>query len=172
MNKRFLIIASLIFVASFSRLLTNYFGLWNFTPVAAMALFAGANFRDKKFAFIVPFAAMFLTDLFLGLHAGMFYVYGAFALITFIGMWLEKRQKVQNIIAASLLSSLLFFIITNFAAWLASPVYTQNISGLITCYVAAIPFFGNSIAGDLFFCGVLFGGFALLKVKMPELVKA
>ncbi len=179
MNKRFLIIAGLILFVSLSRLLTNYLAIWNFTPIVAMALFAGASFKDKKFSFIIPISAMLITDFALGFmpgmtgfHTDMIFVYGTIVLITFIGMWLQNRQKMQNIVAASLLSSIVFFIVTNFAVWFSVPIYSQNISGLIDCYIAAIPFFGNSVAGDLFFCGVLFGGFALLKNRIPELAKA
>ena len=92
MNNRFLIIVLMILGAAACRLLTNALHLWNFTPIAAMALFAGANLKDKKFAFLVPLAAMFLSDLLLplGLHEGLFTIYGSMVLITFIGIWLEK----------------------------------------------------------------------------------
>jgi hypothetical protein len=174
----------MIFVVSFVRILTNYISfnasgfseaglLFNFTPIGAVALFAGANFKDKKFSFIVPIAAMLLTDFILGLipgmagfHSGMIYIYGAFVLITFIGFWLEKRQQAAYIIGASLLSSVIFFLITNFAVWPGNAAYTQNFSGLIDCYVAGVPFFRNTIMGDLFFCGVLFGGYALVKARV------
>src|SRR5581483_10382844 len=109
MNKRFLTIAGLVIVVSFIRILTNYLAnngmtfLFNVVPVSAVALFAGANFKDKKYSFIVPLAAMLLTDCILNFIPGltgfnnmMPYVYGTFVLITFIGFWLEKRQKVQN----------------------------------------------------------------------------
>src|ERR1700761_6940355 len=103
MNKRFFVVATMIFVVSFVRILTNYISynaagfsgaslLFNFTPIGAVALFAGANFKDKKYSFIVPIASMLITDFILGLipgmsgfHRSMIYVYGAFVIITFIG---------------------------------------------------------------------------------------
>ncbi len=176
MNKRFLTIVILIFVISLTRLLTNYFSIFNFTPIAAMALFAGANFKDKRFSFIVPLAAMLVTDYILGfmpggrgLHPDMIYIYLAFVLITFIGIWLTNRHRIQYIVGASLLSSILFFLITNFAVWPGNSSYTQDFSGLIDCYIAGLPFFGNTIGGDLFFCGVMFGSFNVLKATIPSL---
>ncbi len=170
LNNQVLIIALMIAGAAACRLITNYLHLWNFTPIAAMALFAGANLKDKKFAFLVPLVALFLTDIILGLHEGLFTIYAAMALITFIGVWLEKRQTVTNIISASLLSSVLFYLITNFFVWFQNPLYVQDVQGLIRCYTIAIPFFGNTIAGDLFFCGALFGGFAFIKGRSKSLV--
>ncbi len=155
----------MIIGAAACRLLTNYFQLWNFTPIAAIGLFAGATLKDKKFAFIVPLLAMFLTDIILGLHESLFIIYFCLALITFIGMWLEKRQSIQNIVGASVLSSVLFFLLTNFFVWFQNPMHTQSLQGLIGCYTIAIPFFGNTVAGDLFFSGVLFGSYAFLKKR-------
>lgn len=155
-------IVLMILGAAACRLLTNYLHLWNFTPIAAMGLFAGANMRDKKLSFLVPFTALFLTDLVLGLHKEMFGVYGSVALIVFIGMWLEKRQNAFAIISASLVSSILFYGITNFLAWMNNPLYSQDVQGLIRNYTLALPFFRNEVMGDLFFSGVLFGGYALL----------
>ena len=161
-NNTTLYIVLMILGAAACRLLTNYFHLWNFTPIAAMGLFAGANMRDKKLSFLVPFIALFLTDLVLGLHKEMFSVYASVALIVFIGMWLEKRQTVFNIFSAALVSSVLFYGVTNFFAWISNPLYTQDVQGLIRNYTLALPFFRNEILGDLFFSGVLFGGYALL----------
>lgn len=157
----------MIICAAACRLITNHLHLWNFTPIAAIGLFAGTTLKDKKFSFLVPLVAMFLTDLILGLHSGLFIIYFCMALITFIGIWLEKRQSVLNIISASLLSSVLFYLITNFFVWLNNPLHPQSLQGLIGCYTIAIPFFGNTVASDLFFIGALYGGFAYIKSKAP-----
>lgn len=167
-NNRVLVVLLMIVAAAACRLLTNALHLWNFTPIAAMALFAGANLKDKKFAFLVPLAAMFLTDLVLGLHTGLFTIYAVMSLITLIGFWLENRQTVTNIISASLLSSVLFYLITNFFVWFQNPLYNQDFQGLLHCYTIAIPFFGNTVGGDLFFCGTLFGGYALIKSRNTQ----
>jgi len=81
----------------------------------------------------------------------------------------EKKIKLKNVIGAGLSASIIFFLVSNFGVWLGSPMYPQNISGLITCYITGIPFFGNTIGGDLFYSAVLFGTFELAKYKFPKL---
>lgn len=134
----------------------------NVSPVAAMALFAGATFHDRKLAFVIPLAAMLLSDLYLGLHDTMLYVYGAFTLTIVLGFALKSHVfKALPVLAAAVGSSLLFFLITNFGVWLQGPLYSHDLAGLIECYVAAIPFYRNSLMGDLLFSALLFGGWAL-----------
>ena len=168
LNPRFLVLAGMILFAGFTRLIPHP---PNFTAVGAMALFGGAYFNKKYLAFAVPVIAMFLTDLILGLHQGMYAVYLSFVLIVMIGITLKGRIKIGNIFLASVLASVLFFIITNFAQWLSFPLYSKDIAGLIECYTAAVPFFGYTILGDLFFVGVLFGAFELAKNKFPQLAR-
>lgn len=154
----------------------------NFTPIAAMALFGGAYLGRKHLAFIIPFAAMFLSDLILGLHRDMWAVYLAFGFTVLIGTLIRSKIRVSGIITASLASSVIFFLLTNFAAWLASPFYPQNFAGLMQSYVAGLAFFNNSslglsfflneIAGALFYNGLFFGIFALAKNWIPGLTRA
>jgi len=120
----------------------------NFSPVTAIALFSGLNFSDKKIAFSIPLIVLFLSDLILGISVINLFVYTGFLTIVFLGTKI-KSIKFGNII----LSSLIFFLISNFGVWIIG--YPKNIEGLILCYKMAIPFFGYSIAGDLFF-GYLF----------------
>ncbi len=120
----------------------------NFSPVAAIALFGGLNFSDKRIAFSIPLIILFLSDLILGISMINLFVYTGFLTIVFLGTKI-KTIKFGNII----LSSFIFFLISNFGAWIIG--YPKNIEGLILCYTMAIPFFGYSIAGDLFF-GYLF----------------
>lgn len=169
LTTRFWILVGMILFAALSRLIPHP---PNFTAVGAMALFGGAYFNKKSLAFAVPVIAMFLTDLILGLHPGMYAVYLSFILVVMIGMTLKDRIKIGNIFLASVSASVLFFIITNFAQWLSFPYYSKDIAGLVECYVAAIPFFGYTILGDLFFVGVLFGVFELAKYKYPQLSRA
>jgi hypothetical protein len=156
------LISLMILFASLSRLLTNQLHLWNFTPIAAMALFSGSHFRDKKYAFLVPLIAMLITDAVIGFHSGMLVVYGVLILITFLGFTLRNNVRVLPVLGASVLSSVIFFVITNFSVWIGSTLYPHNLSGLIACFAAGIPFFGNTLAGDLFYCSVLFGGYAFI----------
>ena len=93
----------------------------------------------------------------------------AFILITLVGFFLLKKIKLTTVIGAGLSASIIFFLVSNFGVWLGNPMYPQNISGLMACYVTAIPFFGNTISGDLFYSAVLFGTFELAKHKFPKL---
>ena len=167
---RYTILAVLmILAAAFSRLLPHPL---NFTPIAAMAL-AGGVYLDKRFALIIPIAAMLITDWFLGYHQILFFVYGSFITIGLIGIWLRSHKRPLPVIGATLLSSVLFFVVTNFGVWIIGPeMYPRTWTGLVECYVAAIPFFRNTLFGDLVYTGVLFGVFELVSyfVKRPSMV--
>ena len=141
----------------------------NFAPITAIALFGGAYFYQKHFAFLIPLAALFLSDLFLGFHQLMFFTYGCFVIIICLGLWLQKRKTVSSVIVTALMSSILFFVVTNFGVWMLSGMYTYDQSGLLTCYIAALPFFQNTLAGDLVYTGILFGGFALAQRRFTFL---
>ncbi|HSR18620.1 MAG TPA: DUF6580 family putative transport protein [Ignavibacteriaceae bacterium] len=167
-NKRFWTLSGIVLAAAFARFIPHP---PNFAPIAAIALFGGAYFDNKKLSFVVPFAAMILSDIFMPLHSTVWAVYLSFALIVLIGFSLRERKKVKNIILASIASSVLFFAVTNFAVWMSYRMYPMNLTGLAECYVAAIPFFSYTLLGDLFFVGLLFGIFEILKAKVPELAK-
>lgn len=141
----------------------------NFTPIGAMALFGGAYFGRRALAFAAPLGAMLLSDAILGFHSGMAYVYGSVALIVLIGWAVAKRITPLAIAGAAIASSVLFFAITNFGTWATGELYPPTLAGLEACFVAAIPFFQNTLAGDLFFAALLFGGFALLERWLPIL---
>lgn len=141
----------------------------NFTPVAAMALFGGTYFVNKRLAFVIPMVAMFIGDLFLGMHVLMPVVYVSFLVTVVLGMTLRERRNGWLIAGASLASSAFFFVTTNFAAWLVLPEYTKNLAGLVTCFVAAIPFFGHTLIGDLFYTLVFFGVAEVMLKKCPKL---
>ena len=144
---------------------------YNFTALSAIALFSGARFGKTAWAFLVPVIAMFLTDLVIGFHGFflMLSVYSSFLAIVVIGIFLGGKEKAMNVVGASLASSVLFYLITNFSTWPGSPVYPQNLSGLIQSYIAGIPFFSNQVIGDLFYCTLLFGGYALAIRRFPSL---
>jgi hypothetical protein len=144
----------------------------NFTPIGALALFAGAQFDNKRWAFIVPLAAMFLSDLVIGFHGDMPVIYGAFAVIVCMGFLLRERKTALRITSASLAAATFFFVASNFAVWTSDGLYPLTLQGLVTCYIAAIPFFQNWLAGTLFYSAILFGGFALAERKLPVLAAA
>jgi len=141
----------------------------NFTPIGAMALFSGAYVGRRALAFVAPLAALLLSDLVLGFHSGMPFVYASVAAIAALGFIALSRVTLLRLAGAAVASSVLFFAVTNFGTWLLSGMYPMSASGLAACYVAAIPFFQNTLAGDLFYTGLLFGGFALLERVLPAL---
>ena len=139
----------------------------NFTPIGAMALFSGAYLGRRVLALIAPLAAMLLSDIVLGFYSGMWVNYIAVALIVLVGWVALSRVSVLRVGVASVAGSLLFFLVSNFGVWALSGMYPHTLMGLEACYVAAIPFFQNTVAGDLFYCSLLFGGFALLQRAVP-----
>jgi hypothetical protein len=136
-----------------------------------MALFGGAHF-SKRMSLVVPMAALFLSDLVLGLHSTMLYVYLGFAIIVVMGWNLTEKKSVARIAGLSLAASSVFFLVSNFGVWTMDGMYPQTLEGLVSCYVAAIPFFGNQVAGDLFFSGAMFGAYELLKKYSPQTLGA
>lgn len=165
----FIILTGMVLAAAFVRLIPHP---PNFAPIAAIALFGGAYFTKKWAAFLIPLAALFLTDLIIGFHGTMWAVYLSFILIVMIGMMMIKKKKMSNIFLASVSSSVLFFVISNFGVWLTGPYYSKDIAGLSACYTAAIPFFHYTLLGDLFFVGLLFGAYELAKAKIPQVAES
>ena len=141
----------------------------NFTPIGAMALFGGAYLGRNALAFAAPLGALLLSDLVLGFYSGMGIVYAATAAAVLIGWAIARRRNLVSVALAAVASATLFFVVTNFGMWLFSGFYPVTYEGLVTCYVAALPFFQNSLAGDLFWSAVLFGGFALVERALPVL---
>ena len=168
MNSRLITLSLIIFAIAMFRLLPHP---PNVSPVAAMALFGGAYFSDKRVAFLVPFLALLLSDLLLGLHDTMVYVYAGFALTVVIGFWIRSKMNISRIALAAVGSSVLFFIVTNFGAWFTSGLYPMTVDGLMQAYVAAIPFFQNSLLGNLVFTALLFGGYAALRRNVAALAE-
>jgi hypothetical protein len=137
----------------------------NVAPIAAMALFGGA-YLDRKYALLLPLTAMFVSDLFLGFHASMPMVYASLILTGLIGMWLKHHKSVQTVFLASVGSSIIFFLLTNFNYWYVTSLYPKTIEGVLQSYVMAIPFFRNSLVGDLFYNGLFFGGYELSRMML------
>ncbi len=134
-----------------------------------MALFGGVHFANRRLAFAVPLVAMFLSDLILGLHSMMPIIYGCFAMIVVLGIRVRRKPTVFRVAGSALAGSVGFFLVTNFAVWALSSMYPKTAAGLSSCYVAAIPFFWRTAAGDLFYVATLFGSFRLAEWKIPAL---
>ncbi|MEK7482677.1 MAG: DUF6580 family putative transport protein [Patescibacteria group bacterium] len=134
----------------------------NFAPISAIALFGGV-YLSRKTAVVLPLLAMLVGDFFLGfyeLRLGLA-VYGSFLLIAGLGLLIKSRKSVLKVAGGALTGSILFFLTTNFAVWAFTPWYAKTSAGLLNCYLTALPFFGNTILGDLFYVTVFFGAYEL-----------
>ncbi|MBN1340158.1 MAG: hypothetical protein JXA03_12590 [Bacteroidales bacterium] len=162
----FIFVLSVIAFGAIMRLLPH----WpNFTPITAIALFGGVYLNKKFLPFIIPLAALFLSDLVLGLHSFMIPVYLTFVLIVLFSRRLPGNIKPGTIAGASLVSSFGFYLITNLFVWLTAGMYPVNAAGLVSCYVAGLPFLFNGVMGDLFYSGLFFGAFYMAQVRFPVL---
>jgi len=132
----------------------------NFAPIGGLALFSGSHFK-KKIALIIPLTAMFVSDIFLGFHKTVPYVYVSFIIIALIG-GLIKNNKWQSLALASLTSSVLFFLITNLGVWATGTMYVKNLDGLLQSYAMGLPFFRNTVLSDLFYSFSFFYGYRFL----------
>lgn len=181
---RTILILALILICAALRLAPHP---WNFTPIGAMAIFAGAMIRNRPWAFFFPLIAMFATDLIIGFNALSPLVYVSFILSVVIGRALvgtrfsasdrERRERdpepreaqpwvsaTSRIGIATLLGSVQFFLVTNFGVWEFLGSYPRTAAGLAACYLAGLPLFLNTLAGDITYTALLFGGFALATV--------
>lgn len=122
----------------------------NFAPITAIALFGGL-YLDKKYALILPLIIMGISDFFLGFHNTMAFVYLSFVFSGLLGLWARKQKTAGRILLITLAASILFFIITNVGVWLMGDIYPRNAKGLIECMAMALPFFRNTIFGDLLY---------------------
>ena len=179
-----LVLAAMILAAAMSRLLPH---LPNFSPLAAIALFGGAYFASRRWALLVPLLAMVASDLALGARLGGTYLeyfttggylpsllanYACVLLMVWMAFGLRGKVGGGRVLGYSLAGSGVFFLVSNFAVWLTAHVvagYPACSTGLVPCYVAAIPFFQWTVLGTLFYAALLFGGFALLRSRLPAL---
>jgi hypothetical protein len=156
---------------------------YNFTPVEAIALFGGAYFADRRLAFLVPLAAMLVSDILIALalpreqmyfwYEAVPFTYACIALTVFGGFNLRNRVSATRVAGYSFASAVLFFLVSNFGVWLfASHDGSACTTGLIPCYVAGLPFFQGTLIGTLFWSAALFGGFEVLRRRWPELQPA
>jgi len=172
-----LLLTALILVAALTRVLPHP---PNFSPIEAVALFGGAYFASRHWALIVPLAAMALSDLALAAINGGQYatwfgssgsavVYACVALGVALGYGLRGKVTGARVLGYGLLGSALFFLVTNFSVWLFGSMYAKSMAGLMAAYAAGIPFFQGTVLGTLVYSAVLFGGFELLRRRVPAL---
>lgn len=138
----------------------------NLAAIGALALFAGA-YSSKKWALFIPVVAMGISDIIVGLYDWglMATVYGSFLVIALLGLWVKKHITPARVTTASFVSSIVFFLTTNAAVWAFSPWYAKNFGGLLDSYTLALPFFRNTLAGNLIFTTAFFGVYAYLYKK-------
>lgn len=154
MKKNLLSLALFILIGVLSRVIPHP---WNFTGITAMALFAGLLAKENKFLFLAPLASLFVSDLILGFHNTMIYTYLGFAIVGLLSLQFASQHVVSkfsfknmaSIFGYSAVGSLVFFIISNFGVWYSSSMYPHSLSGLVSCYVAGLPFLDNQFLGDL-----------------------
>jgi hypothetical protein len=177
-DKRFWFLTLLIMATASSRCIPH---MPNFSPLCALCIFGGAHFKNKYVAIVMPLLSVWLSDLFLNnviynaqsftlFYSGWYWQYGTYTLLAmFSFLWLRKNANPRFVFGSSLLATALFFLITNFGCWIGNMFYAQNMSGLLTCYVAGFPFLKNALVGDLVFSLILFGGFYFASKRIPQL---
>lgn len=172
---RFGILTGMIVLAAFSRIIPHPFG---FSPLGAIGLFGAAYFAKKWQAILIPLAATFLSDLFLQtmvyteynlFYEGFYWQYIAYILVAAAGFFIFNTVSTGRVIAGALASTVIFFLVSNFGAWISLPFYTKDLNGLVASYTAAIPFLKGALAGDLVYSFVLFGTFAFAQKQIPAL---
>lgn len=171
-------VAGAVLLAALSRILPHP---PNFAPMTAIALFAAATFADRRLAVVTPLLALFISDLCIegmyhvglmttwSIYPGMWVTYLALLLVTLMGFLLRNHRTVPAIAGATLAGATIFYVVSNFLVWAGGDAYPHTLAGLVTCYEVAIPFFERSLLGDLSYCTVLFGGFALAERRLPVL---
>ena len=164
LDRSFFSVLGLVGITIFLRLIPHP---PNFAPIGALAIFSGSQF-NKKTAWLLPLVVMFVSDVFLGFHSVIPFVYGSFVIIALLGSFLKKNQP-GRVLGVGFLSSIIFFIVSNFGVWLMTNLYTKNLSGLINCYAMAVPFFRNTLLSDVIFTAVFFYGYQLFFVFLKKL---
>ena len=145
---------SLIVILAFARLIPHP---PNFTPIIAVAIISGYFFKNINLSLLILLAAMLISDLFIGFYENVIFVYASLLLITFVFHKISNKINFKNLFIYGFAGSLIFFAVSNFGVWaLGSPgvydiAYEKSLSGLIECYILAIPFFGNTFLSTLIF---------------------
>lgn len=173
------VVFAMIFAVAFSRFLSP---IHNFSPLGAVGLFGAAYFAKKWQAFLIPIAVIFLSDLFINnvvlhqyypeftwFYEGFYWQYGSYLLITLMGIFLFKKINTSRVLAGALLSTVLFFVISNFGSWATGVMYPKTLDGLVASYIAGIPFIKGTLMGTLFYSALMFGSFSLAQTQIPAL---
>lgn len=143
----------LILVGVFYRLIDHPF---NFSPLGSIAIFAGF-FMRRKWSVLVPLAILLVSDIFLGFYTWqiMVAVYICLAVNVIMGMHIKDNKLIRNSLSVSIMGACIFFVVTNFAVWFFGNLYPHDFNGFVHCFYLALPFFRNSILGDMFYTSVI-----------------
>jgi hypothetical protein len=180
-NIRTTTLIAIVILTALTRLIPH---IPNLSPLGAISLFGAAYFTKKSHAFIIPIIATWLSDLLLNnivyaqyyptftwFYNGFYWQYISYAIIVILGIFLFSKINLKTILVGSISASLIFYFISNFGCWVDSGLYPKTFSGLITCYLAALPFINGTLAGNVFYSFLLFGSFSLLQQHYPILIK-
>ena len=167
LRPRTIVITGIVLVAAALRLAPHPM---NFAPIGALALFGGAYFSNKREALAIPLLSLIVGDVFTGFHQLIPFVYASFLISVAIGFLLRRKRSAPRIGAATLAGAIQFFLVTNFAIWASSiSSFPKTADGLVACYIAGIPLFWNTLAGDAFYAALVFGGMTLAERRFPLL---
>ena len=146
-------IGGLVLLLALSRLIPHP---PNFTPLGAMAILAGATVKELRWALVIPLAAMLLSDVLIGFHSSLLFVYAAVVLMVMLSRIMLCTYSAAKLALTALTISVVFFLVTNFGAWLSHSMYPQTINGLWQSYIAGIPFFRNTLLSNFLFTAISF----------------
>lgn len=163
-NYNYILVLGLILITAISRLIPH---LPNFTPILAVALFLGTHNNNKLFSYLIPISILFITDLYIGFYSTLPFVYLSVISVVMLGS-MNKTKSNKFTLVNVLLSSLLFFVVTNIGVWYVDGLYKMNIEGLINCFINAIPFYRNELLSNIIFSTVIFGGKYLIDNKIKN----
>lgn len=144
----------------------------NFAPIGALALFIGF-YSTRKLWLLFPLAAMLISDAFIGFYDWklMTVVYSSFLIYGLLGWIIKNQRSFVTMVSATMAGALFFFLATNFAVWIFGNVYSHTWEGLMLCYTMALPFFRNTLFGDLFYIVVYVTVYELSIKYLPSILK-
>ena len=179
MKKKLLLAIAMLVAVFLGRVMPHPY---NFTPVIAITLLSSYIFKNKYVSLGLPLFALWLSDLFINnviyagyysgftfFSSGMIWTYGSILLVALLGSAMFKKMSSSKVALASISGSTIFYLISNFGVWIASPMYAKSIAGLVVCYSLALPFYASSLAGDLMYSALFFGAYHLAISKSYNL---
>lgn len=138
----------------------------NFSPMIGLAVFSGFYFRRNALSLIVPLVTIFLTDMAIGFYDIMIVIWASYLAMSLLTRRFMKQGSTIQAAIAGLGGASLFFVVTNFAVWASGQMYVMSLQGLVDCYVAAIPFFRNTLVSGVVYSVIFFGVYGFYEVHL------